>query len=435
MFKGVMLLLDFTALSVVGCQWGDEGKGKVTDFLAAQSDVVVRYQGGPNAGHTVVVQNETFKLHHLPCGVLYPGKICILGNGMVLDALTLVAELEGLKKRGIVAEKLFISDRAHLILPYHLRQDSLEEVKRGGGKIGTTLRGIGPAYEDKTTRRGIRVGELRDEKRLKEKIAAVLEEKNELFNKVYGDEGITLQMIEAEYLPAALSLLPYITDTSYLLSSHLDRGDKVLFEGAQGAMLDIDYGTYPYVTSSGTLAGNICSGSGIPPGRVGAVLGVGKSYTTRVGEGPFPTEIKGETAVLIRNRGKEFGTTTGRPRRIGWLDGVALRHACRLNGVQHMALTLFDVLSGVGKLKIATAYRHRNGDLIEQFPAELHILEETTPVYQEYAGWSDDLSAVKNIHDLPQAAQNYIKGVEEIAGAHVSILSVGPRRDQTIWRL
>ena len=429
------MLLDYTALSVVGCQWGDEGKGKITDFLAGQSDVVVRYQGGPNAGHTVVVEKETFKLHHLPCGILYPGKICILGNGMVLDAMTLVDELAGLQKRGIVAENLFISDRAHLIFPYHRRQDSLEEIKLGGRKIGTTLRGIGPAYADKTTRRGIRVGELRDEKRLRERITAILKEKNELFNKLYGDEGMTLQAIEEEYLPAARSLLPYITDTSYLLAAHLDKGDKVLFEGAQGAMLDIDYGTYPYVTSSGTLAGNICSGAGIPPGKVGAVLGVGKAYTTRVGAGPFPTEIEGQTAGTIRERGREFGTTTGRPRRIGWLDGVALRHACRLNGVQHMALTLFDVLSGVGTLKLATAYRRRDGNLIEQFPAELHILAESTPVYREYAGWDEDISGAKNIHDLPQAAQDYIKGVEEAAGAHVSILSVGPRRDQTIWRL
>ena len=428
-------MIEFTALAVVGCQWGDEGKGKITDFLAGQADLVVRYQGGPNAGHTVVIENETFKLHHLPCGILYPGKICILGNGMVLDALTLVAELEGLQKRGIVAENLYISDRAHLILPYHLKQDRLEEEKRGEGQIGTTLRGIGPAYQDKITRQGIRVGELRDEQRLRKRIAAVLEEKNELFNKLYGDKGMTLQAIEAEYLPAARTLLPYITDTAHLLADHLDKGERVLFEGAQGAMLDIDYGTYPYVTSSGTLAGNIGSGAGVPPGKVGAVMGVGKAYTTRVGAGPFPTEIEGQTAGLIRERGREFGTTTGRPRRIGWLDGVALRHACRLNGVQHMALTLFDVLSGIGTIKLATAYRHRDGSLIEQFPAELHRLEEITPVYREFAGWEEDISGAKDINDLPQAAQDYIREVETIAGVHVSILSVGPRRDQTIWRL
>lgn len=428
-------MLDYTSLAVVGCQWGDEGKGKITDFLAEQSDVVVRYQGGPNAGHTVVVEHETFKLHHLPCGVLYPGKTCILGNGMVLDALTLRGELEGLEKRGIAVKNMFISDRAHLILPYHRRQDSLEEAQREGKRIGTTLRGIGPAYEDRIGRRGIRVGELRHEGLVKDKIANLLKEKNRLFYKLYGDEGLTMGELEEEYLPVALSLVPYIADTSVLLADHLDKGDKVLFEGAQGAMLDIDYGTYPYVTSSGTLAGNICSGSGIAPGKVGAVLGVVKAYTTRVGAGPFPTEIGGDTAELIREKGREFGTTTGRPRRIGWLDGVALKQACRLNGINHLALTLFDVLSDTGDLKIATAYRHRNGSLLEQLPSELHILEEITPVYRDFEGWEGDISHIKNIDDLPLAAQAYIKGVEETAGAHVSILSVGPRRDQTIWRV
>ncbi|MEW5919509.1 MAG: adenylosuccinate synthase [Bacillota bacterium] len=428
-------MLDYTALSVVGCQWGDEGKGKITDFLAAQADVVVRYQGGPNAGHTVTIENETFKLHHLPCGILYQGKTCIIGNGMVLDAPILLSELANLEKRGITAENLFISDRAHLILPYHRRQDSLEEEKRGDQKIGTTLRGIGPAYQDKIARRGIRAGELRDLGRLIKRIAEVLKEKNELFQRYYGDEGITMQEIEEEYIPVACRLLPYITDTALLLANQLAKGAKVIFEGAQGAMLDIDYGTYPYVTSSGTLAGNICSGAGIPPGKVGTILGVGKAYSTRVGAGPFPTEIEGPTAELIRERGREFGTTTGRPRRIGWLDGVALRQACRLNGVQHLALTLFDVLSGVGKLQIATAYRGPDGSSIEHFPAELHILEKSTPVYREFTGWSEDISRAKSIKDLPQAALEYIRGVEETAGAHVSLLSVGPRRDQTFWRL
>ena len=426
-------MLNYRALAVVGCQWGDEGKGKISDFLAGQVDVVVRYHGGPNAGHTVVVDNETFKLHHLPCGVLYPGKINILGNGMVLDALTLERELAGLKQRGIVVQNLIISDRAHLILPYHRRQDSLEEEKRGSEKIGTTLRGIGPAYQDKIARRGIRAGELRDERRLKEKIAAVLREKNELFARYYGAETMTMREIEEEYLPVARRFIPFIADTAILLAGHLERGEKVLFEGAQGAMLDIDYGTYPYVTSSGTLTGAICSGAGIPPGKVGMILGVGKAYTTRVGAGPFPTELEGETAVYIRERGREFGTTTGRPRRIGWLDGVALRQACRLNGVQHLALTLFDVLGGLGCLKIATAYRCRDGSVIEHFPADLHILEEITPIYREFAGWEEDISRCGSINDLPCAARDYIKGVEEIAGVPVSILSVGPRRDQTIY--
>lgn len=428
-------MFDFTTMSVVGCQWGDEGKGKITDFLAAQADAVVRFQGGPNAGHTVNTGSETYKLHHLPCGILYQGKTCILGNGMVLDAPVLLHELTGLKQRGIDPEKLYISDRAHLILPYHRRQDSLEEAKRGGDKIGTTLRGIGPAYQDKIARRGIRAGELRDPLRFKQRIYDILKEKNELFQKYYDDAGISMQEMEAEYIPLALRLVPYITDTALLLADLLDKGAKVLFEGAQGAMLDIDYGTYPYVTSSGTLAGNLFSGAGIPMGKVASVLGVAKAYSTRVGAGPFPTELEGSTAERIRERGREFGTTTGRPRRIGWLDGVALRQACRLNGVEHLALTLFDVLSGMGNLKIATAYRCPDGNVIEHFPAELHILEQSTPVYREFMGWSEDISLAKSAKDLPPAALEYIRGVEDAAGAHVSLVSVGPRRDQTFRRL
>lgn len=427
-------MLDFSTLSVVGCQWGDEGKGKITDFLAEQADVVVRYQGGPNAGHTVNIENETYKLHHLPCGILYQGKTCIIGNGMVLDPAVLINELSNLKKKGITPNNLHISDRAHLILPYHLRQDKLEEEKRGGDKIGTTLRGIGPAYQDKIARRGIRAGELRDPLRIKKRIQEVLKEKNDLFQRYYGDAGISMQEIEEAYMPLASQLLPYVTDTSLLLAGYLDRGSKVLFEGAQGAMLDIEYGTYPYVTSSSTLAGSIFSGAGIPPGRVKAVLGVAKAYSTRVGAGPFPTELEGQTAEQIRERGREFGTTTGRPRRIGWLDGVALRQACRLNGVQYLALTLFDVLSGMGDLKIAAAYRCEDGSVIEHFPAELHILENSTPVYREFKGWSEDISRAKNVKDLPAAALEYIRGVEAVTGAHVSLISVGPRRDQTFGR-
>ncbi len=427
-------MLDFTTLAVVGCQWGDEGKGKITDYLAAQADVVVRYQGGPNAGHTVNIGNETYKLHHLPCGILYQEKTCILGNGMVLDPSVLVKELDNLKERGITPERLYISDRAHLILPYHLRQDALEEKKRGGSKIGTTLRGIGPAYQDKIGRRGIRAGELKEPLRVKERIREILAEKNELFQRYYDDPGIKMQEIEETYLPLADRLLPYITDTSLLLDAYLHQGAKILFEGAQGAMLDLEYGTYPYVTSSSTLAGSIFCGTGIPPGKVKAVLGVAKAYSTRVGAGPFPTEIEGPKAGQIRERGREFGTTTGRPRRIGWLDGVALRQACRLNGLEHLALTLFDVLSGMGDLKIATAYRLADGSVIEHFPAALHILEQSTPVYQEYAGWSEDISGARSINDLPAAALAYLQGVEAVTGARVSLISVGPRRDQTFVR-
>lgn len=423
--------MTFSTVAVVGSQWGDEGKGKITDFLAQKADVIVRYQGGPNAGHTVVVEEEVFKLHHLPSGILYPGKKCILGNGMVLDPVILQAELNSLKQRGIIPDKLFISDRAHLIMPYHKKLDELEERGRSGRQIGTTKRGIGPAYVDKISRQGLRCGDFQNEKELKNKLAFILKSKNEIFAKLYNEEGFTMEDLEVEYLPAARKLLPYLTDASVFLAEEMEKGSKILFEGAQGTMLDIDHGTYPYVTSSSPVSGGACIGAGVAPYRINKVLGVAKAYTTRVGEGPFPTELKDHIGDMIREKGREYGTTTGRPRRIGWLDVVALRHACRINGFNCLAVTLFDVLSGLKTLKVATAYRY--GDrLLEHFPANLHILEKCNPVYIELSGWEEDISEAKSLEDLPPEAKKYIRTLEELLNVKIALVSVGPRRDQTI---
>lgn len=423
--------MSISTLAVIGSQWGDEGKGKITDFMAEQADVVVRYQGGPNAGHTVVVGKEIFKLHQLPSGIIHRGKTCILGNGMVIDPVVMQAELKELLDRGLTDDKLFISDRVHLIMPYHKKLDELEEQARSGGKIGTTMRGIGPAYVDKISRLGLRAGDFQNENALQAKIENILKIKNELFTKLYGVPGFTMENLEEECLPAARRLIPYICDTSILIDEEINKGSKVLFEGAQGTMLDIDFGTYPYVTSSNPVSGGICVGSGVAPSKVGTILGITKAYTTRVGEGPFPTELKNPIGDKIREKGREYGTTTGRPRRIGWLDGVALRSACRINGFGYLAITLFDVLSGLEKVNVASAYSHEEGTL-EHFPANLHILDKCTPVYQEFKGWDDDISEVKNFQSLPEAAKNYIKGLEEILKVKIALISVGPRRDQTI---
>ncbi len=424
--------MNYSTLAVIGSQWGDEGKGKITDYLAENVDVVVRYQGGPNAGHTVVVGEETFKLHHLPSGILYPGKKCVLGDGMVIDPVVLNAELDHLEERGIVPQHLYISTRAHLIMPYHKKIDELEEQKRRHIKIGTTLRGIGPAYTDKYARQGLRFGDLLgDEKALLEKLRHILDIKNEALTRMYDSEPYNMADLEKEYLPAARRLKPYLSDTSVYIQQEMQQGSRVLFEGAQGSMLDIDHGTYPYVTSSNPTAGGVCVGAGVPPQVIGPVLGITKAYTTRVGEGPFPTELNNEIGDRIRQVGKEYGTTTGRPRRIGWLDGVALRHAVRLNGFRFLALTLFDVLTGLETIKIATEYRIGN-DMLKHFPASLHTLEKCRPVYREFSGWKEDVSKAKSLNQLPANALKYIKGIEEAVNVQVGLVSVGPRRDQTI---
>ncbi len=423
--------MDYAAVAVIGTQWGDEGKGKIVDYLVEKADVIVRYQGGPNAGHTVVVGEETYKLHHLPCGVISEGKISILGNGMVLDAVTLCSELEAMEEKRSMQEHLFISDRAHLIMPYHKRMDELEEDYRKGAKIGTTMRGVGPAYADKVTRMGLRCGDLLDEDTFKQKLAFILKNKNTILEKIYGVDGFSLEDFEAEFFPFARRIVPFITDTTVMLEEEMEKGSKILFEGAQGAMLDIDHGTYPYVTSSNPITGGICIGAGIAPHKIGQVVGVAKAYSTRVGSGPFPTELLDETGDSIREKGNEYGTTTGRPRRIGWLDGVALRHSCRLNGTTFLAVTLLDVLSGLEKVKIAYAY-NVGEEVVNNFPSGLHILEKSIPLYQEFEGWAEDISSARSKTDLPRSAQEYLRGLESITGIKVGMVSVGPRRDQTI---
>ena len=415
---------------LIGSQWGDEGKGKVTDFLAEKADVVVRYQGGTNAGHTLTVGDEVFKLHLIPSGILYPGKSCVIGNGVVLDPAALIREMTGLQERNIDISQLRISDRAHLVMPYHRRLDELEEEQRGKGKIGTTLRGIGPAYMDKVHRTGLRVADLLDETELRERITALLEGKNILLTKVYGTEPFDPEEMFAEYREYGKLLLSYVTDTSLLLEEKIKQGKKVLFEGAQGTMLDLDHGTYPYVTSSSPAAGGACIGAGVGPTRIGKVIGVAKAYTTRVGDGPFPSEINDPVGDRIREVGREYGTTTGRPRRIGWLDGVILSYACRINGLDQIALTLLDVLTGLDTIKICTAYRLR-GEIIRHVPATIRALEECEPVFEDFPGWHEDLTEIERFEDFPQAAKNYVQRITGLTGVPVALVSVGPGRKQT----
>jgi adenylosuccinate synthase len=415
---------------LIGSQWGDEGKGKVTDFLAEKADVVVRYQGGTNAGHTLKVGEQVFKLHLIPSGILYPGKSCIIGNGVVLDAAALSREMAALQERGIDLSQLRISDRAHLVMPYHKRLDELDEEQRGKDKIGTTLRGIGPAYMDKVHRTGMRVADLLDERELKEKLSTLLEGKNLLLEKVFGAEPFKADELFEEYRGYARLLEPYVTDTSLLLDEKIQRGEKILFEGAQGTMLDLDHGTYPFVTSSSPTAGGACIGSGVGPSRIDKVVGVAKAYTTRVGDGPFPSEMNDAVGDRIREVGREYGTTTGRPRRIGWLDAVVLRYACRISGISLLAITLLDVLTGLDSLKICTAYRYE-GKIIQHVPASLRALEACEPVYEELPGWQEDLSLIENFEDFPAAAKQYVRRIRELSGADVALVSVGPARRQT----
>lgn len=419
------------AVVLVGAQWGDEGKGKITDYLAERADVVVRYQGGSNAGHTVIVGREEFKLHLVPSGILYPGKLCVIANGVVLDPQVLVQELDGLAARGVDTAGLRISDRAHLILPYHRGLDTAQEEHRGQAMIGTTKRGIGPAYVDKTARTGIRVGDLLDWEEFKEKLAYNVAVTNELLTKIYNQPGYDLQALLEEYAGYAKRLRPLIADGVRLVNRALQEGRKVLFEGAQGTLLDLDQGTYPFVTSSYPTAGGACVGAGVGPTRIDKVIGVVKAYTTRVGSGPFPTEITGPAGDALRQQGMEFGTTTGRPRRCGWLDTVILRHAAEVNGLTGIALTKLDVLTGLDPLRIATAYRYR-GEIRRDFPAGLKVLEGCEPVYEELPGWQEDITGANSSEDLPVNCRNYIRRLEELVDVPVHLIAVGPRRDQTI---
>jgi len=415
---------------VVGTQWGDEGKGKITDFLAESAEVVARYQGGNNAGHTILIDNKKYKLTMIPSGIFYADKICVIGNGMVINPGALLEEIQYIHDNGFSTDNLRISDRAHVIMPYHLLLDGLEEERKGENKIGTTRKGIGPCYMDKAARSGVRIADLMEAEEFERKVRHLVKEKNVLIEQVYGSKGIDADSVIEEYLAYAEKIRPYVTDTSVVLNDLIDDGKKVLFEGAQGVMLDIDQGTYPFVTSSNPSAGGVCIGSGVGPSKIRQVIGVAKSYTTRVGDGPFPTELNNTTGDLIRERGNEYGTVTGRPRRVGWFDSVVVRHARRVSGITGLSLNSLDVLAGLETVKICTAYKYR-GEVIEHYPASLKMLSECEAVYEELPGWSEDLSGVRKLEDLPTNARRYLDRVAELTGIPIAIFSVGRNREQT----
>ena len=418
---------------VVGVQWGDEGKGKFVDILARDADIVVRFQGGNNAGHTLVVGDERTVLHLIPSGVLNPGKICVIANGVVVDPAVLVEELEALRRRGYLTDDdcLKISDEAHLILPYHKAIDLARERLRGKGEIGTTGRGIGPAYEDKIARTGIRVGDLLDESVFREKLERNLEEKNLYLKAILREPGLDFTTIHDAFRGHAERLRRFVTDTAYYLHREIDAGRRILFEGAQGTMLDVDHGTYPYVTSSNTVAGAVSAAAGVGPGSFRKVVGICKAYTTRVGNGPFPTEEHGAIGERLRETGDEFGATTGRPRRCGWFDAVLVRQAARLNGLTDIALTKLDVLTGLDPLRICTAYR-AGGERFERVPASVRVLGAAVPEYEELPGWTEPLSAARRLDDLPANARRYVARLEELCGTPFTMISVGARREETI---
>ncbi|WP_418791206.1 adenylosuccinate synthase [Phosphitispora sp. TUW77] len=416
---------------LIGGQWGDEGKGKVTDFLAEKADIVVRYQGGNNAGHTVVVGEEEFKLHLIPSGILYPDTICVIGNGVVIDPAVLIAELDYLAEKGISTDNLLISERAHIIMPYHKKLDEVTEISRGTGKIGTTKRGIGPVYMDKAGRIGIRFIDLLDKDVFSSLVKNNLEEKNKLLDQVYNSECFNANAIIEEYTTYADRLRKYAADTSILIYNMLRAGKNVLFEGAQGTLLDLDHGTYPFVTSSHPIAGAACTGAGVGPTEINKVLGIIKAYTTRVGEGPFPTELQNEAGQHLARKGHEVGTTTGRPRRCGWFDAVISRYTARINGLTNMAVTKLDVLTGLETLKICIGYK-RGNEVISDFPASLKVLAECEPVYEEMPGWTEDITKITAFDELPKGAQNYLNRLNQLTGVPISIIGVGSRRSQTL---
>ncbi len=418
---------------IVGAQWGDEGKGKITDLLAERGDAVVRFQGGNNAGHTIVRGEEQWKFHLIPSGILYPGKTCVIGNGVVIDPRVLIDELDGLRARRVDVSGLRISANAHLIMPYHLLLDSAGEAKLGKLQIGTTRRGIGPCYADKAARLGIRVQDLLDEKILKKKIVAAMEPKRLSLRPFDKDPSLDLHAMTEEYLTFGHRLEQHIADTARLLWDLLDADRCVIFEGAQGAMLDIDHGTYPFVTSSNPLAGAACVGTGVGPKCIDEIWGVSKAYTTRVGAGPFPSELHDEMGETIRERGGEFGTTTGRPRRTGWLDLVALRYAARLNTLTALVITKLDVLSGLDRVMVCTGYGGEEGAEFQDFPYHQTVLHHATPRLTELAGWSGDLGDCRTLSDLPDGAREYLQFIEQTVGVPVALVGVGPGRDQIIW--
>ena len=419
-------------LVVVGAQWGDEGKGKVVDLLAERADAVIRFQGGNNAGHTIVREGEKFALHLIPSGILHAGKRCVIGNGVVIDPKVLTGEIDGLKARGVDMSGLKISANAHLIMPYHLLLDKAGETKLGKLQIGTTRRGIGPCYADKAARLGIRVQDLLDEKILKKKIVAAMDPKRLSLRPFMKDPALDLQTMTEEYLTYGHRIEQYIADTSKLAWDVLDKQGTILFEGAQATMLDIDHGTYPFVTSSNPVAGAACTGAGVGPKDIDEIIGITKAYATRVGAGPFPTELHDEDGETLRQRGGEFGTTTGRPRRTGWLDLVALRYACRINTMTSLVVTKLDVLTGFDRLKVGTRYRGRDEAIFEDFPYHQSVLHHSEGVYEELEGWGEDIGECRTRSDLPRAAQEYLDFVAERTGVPISYVGVGPGREQIV---
>ncbi|MFB4283803.1 MULTISPECIES: adenylosuccinate synthase [unclassified Nonomuraea] len=419
------------AAVLVGAQWGDEGKGKATDLLGGDVDYVVRYQGGNNAGHTVVIGDQKYALHLLPTGILSPEVVPVIGNGVVIDPGVLLSEIDGLAARGISAERLLISSNAHLIMPHHKALDKVTERYLGKARIGTTGRGIGPAYGDKIARMGVRVQDLLDPGILAKKIEVALTEKNQVLTKVYNRRGIDPAAVLDEYLAYAERLKPHIADTSLVLAKALDDDKFVLLEGGQGTLLDIDHGTYPFVTSSSPTAGGACAGAGIPPNRLTKIIGILKAYTTRVGSGPFPTELTDEMGEWLRQTGGEYGVTTGRNRRCGWFDAVIARYATRINGITDYFLTKLDVLSGLERIPVCVAYEV-DGVRHDEIPMTQTDFHHAKPIYEEFPGWREDISSAKSFEDLPPNAQAYVRTLEEMSGAPISAIGVGPGRDQTI---
>ena len=417
---------------VIGGQWGDEGKGKIVDLLAQQADIIVRFSGGDNAGHTVVNPQGEFKLHLVPVGIFSPHATCIIGNGVVINPAVLLSEIDQLGQRDIDTTRLFISDRAHLIMPYHILLDGLEEDSRAGKAIGTTRKGIGPAFSDKVARLGIRSGDLLDKKAFSERLRLILDYKNTILTKIYGISPLVLEDVYDQYCSYGERLAPYIRDTSIILDEALRRGEVILLEGAQGAMLDPDFGTYPYTTSSSPLAGGSCLGTGLSPSKINRILGVFKAYCTRVGAGPMPTELMGVEGDLIRERAHEYGTTTGRPRRCGWFDAIAARFSVRINGFTGVVVTRLDILDAFERLKICVGYE-LDGNRIDSFPASVAALERCQPIYEELPGWRVPISHIREYEQLPREARQYIARLEELMSCPASLISVGAQRNQNIY--
>ncbi len=420
-------------VAIIGAQWGDEGKGKIVDLFTHDADVIVRFQGGNNAGHTLVVNGKKTVLHLVPSGALHPDKLCVIGNGVVVDPEVLIDEISALKAQGHLAndEQIRISEQAHVIMPYHKLIDQARERLRGEGMIGTTGRGIGPAYEDKVARVGIRFVDLLEEDTFREKLERNIQEKNFYLKAILKEKALQFGLIHDDYCRFRDQLHRYVTNTGLLLDQKIRAGKRVLFEGAQGTLLDVDHGTYPYVTSSSTITGGACSGSGVGPQHIQQVIGISKAYTTRVGSGPFPTELDGPEGETLRREGAEFGATTGRSRRCGWFDAVGVRHAVRMNGMTGIALTKLDVLTGFKKIPICTAYRYE-GKRVDEFPASSKVMQGAEPVYEEMDGWDAALDNVRKFTDLPLTARNYVKRIEEVIASEIILVSVGPGREQTI---